>query len=164
MTTKKPLKILFLHGLEGTPTGSKPTHLSEAGHLVVAPVLGKEDFDESLKIAERYAKECEPDVIIGSSRGGAIASAMDRNGAKVILIAPAWKKFECSPCLDEDTTILHSTRDDVVPVEDSVELAYKFGSTLIFCGENHRMKDFEAFAFLDGAVETLSEKIADVSK
>ena len=73
MTTANPLKILFLHGLEGTPNGSKPTHLSEAGHLVVAPVLGKDDFNESLKIAESCAKEHNPDIIVGSSRGGAVA-------------------------------------------------------------------------------------------
>ena len=161
MNTEKPLKILFLHGLEGTPMGSKPTHLSKAGHLVIAPALGKDDFNESLKIAERYAKGCEPDIIVGSSRGGALAAAMDRNGAKVILIAPAWKKFDSSTCLDEDAIILHSTRDDIVDVKDSEELAYKYGCTLIYCGENHRMRDEEAFAFLDGAVETLSEIIAD---
>ena len=164
MTATKPLKILFLHGLEGTPTGSKPTHLSEEGHLVVAPVLGKDDFTVSLKIAEKYAKECEPDLIVGSSRGGALAAAMDRNGAKAILIAPAWKKFGSNTCLDKDTIILHSVHDDIVPVEDSRELAKKFGCTLIECGDNHRMRDVEAFAFLDGATETISEALADVNK
>jgi hypothetical protein len=45
------MKVLFCHGLEGSPTGRKATALRDVGHDVVAPQLPKEDFEAAVRPA-----------------------------------------------------------------------------------------------------------------
>ena len=144
------MNILFLHGLESLPGGSKVTYLEGLGHNVLNPLLPKGDFDESVTIAQEYIDSENPDVIIGSSRGGAIAMSIDPRGARIILIAPAWKSFDVAPNLASNTTILHCTTDNIVYYEDSEELG---SNNLIPCGEDHRMADDDALEALRIAVE-----------
>ena len=87
----------------------------------------------------------EPDFVVGSSRGGAIAAAIPTAEVPKILIAPAWKKFTVTdPIVDTTTTILHCEDDDLVSFADSVDLKRGYGCELIECGLNHRMSDKEA--------------------
>ena len=144
------MNILFLHGLESLPGGSKVTYLEGLGHNVLNPLLPKNDFDESVMIAQEYIDNESPDVIVGSSRGGAIAMAVNPQGARIILIAPAWKRFDVTPNLASNTTILHCTADNIVYYEDSEELG---SENLIPCGEDHRMADTDALEALKNAVE-----------
>jgi hypothetical protein len=44
------MKLLFLHGLQSTPNGLKPTQ--DHGHEVLNPHLPDDDFDAALKIAQ----------------------------------------------------------------------------------------------------------------
>ena len=74
------MKVLFLHGLESKPGGAKVKHLLALGHTVFNPALPKNDFDESVRIAQADVDKHQPDVIVGSSRGGAVAMAVDRAG------------------------------------------------------------------------------------
>ena len=71
------MKILFLHGWTSVSGGRKPTFLKEHGHDVIKPALPDDDFDESVRIAEAEYKQHQPDVIVGSSRGGAVAVNME---------------------------------------------------------------------------------------
>jgi hypothetical protein len=43
------MKILFLHGLNSTPGGIKPTYLKGHGHTVFNRKLPDDDFDEAVK-------------------------------------------------------------------------------------------------------------------
>ena len=87
----------------------------------------------------------QPDIVIGSSRGGAIASYIDTADISKILVAPAWSKFGVtSPLVNETTTILHSKQDNLVQLEDSFALVEHYGCKLIECGIGHRMSDEEA--------------------
>jgi len=79
-------KILFLHGLESKPGGTKPTFLERNGYEVIQPLLDKNDFQGSVNTAKRYYDETKPDVIVGSSRGGAIAMAKDFDRSSVAKI------------------------------------------------------------------------------
>tara|TARA_B100000212_G_C27341389_1_gene519377 strand:+ start:934 stop:1428 length:495 start_codon:yes stop_codon:yes gene_type:complete len=153
------MKVLFLHGMEGTPEGTKPAFLKKAGFRVIAPALPKNDFELSLARAKDTFENFKPDIVVGSSRGGALASALDTGDIPKILIAPAWKKFGVkNPLVNKETVILHCADDDLVPYEDSIELAKPkdgeyFGPTLTECGENHRMSDDEALQRLLWAIE-----------
>ena len=89
----RSLKVLFLHGLESKPGGTKAKVLESAGHEVINPRLPRESFRESTRIAQAVIDSEKPDVIVGSSRGGAVAMAVDQKDSKVVLIAPAWKIF-----------------------------------------------------------------------
>ena len=116
------LKILFLHGLESKPGGTKPTALSLEGHTVLNPSLPKDSFDESVAIAQKLVDSEVPDVIVGSSRGGAVAMAVNAGGARKVLVAPAWKKYGVEGKVDSGTIILHSESDDVVSFADTQEV------------------------------------------
>ena len=143
------MKILFLHGLESLPGGSKVEYLRSLGHTVLNPLLPKADFDESVRIAQEEVDLEGPDLIIGSSRGGAVAMAIDPGRARLILIAPAWKHFEVPPSAPAGTDVLHCTNDTTVLYQDSQKLQ---GANLVPCGDDHRMADEDALAALGRAV------------
>lgn len=147
------MKILFLHGLESKPGGTKALALKEAGYEVLNPALPKEPFDIACKIAQDVIYTEKPGVIVGSSRGGAVAMNVDSLGAKRVLIAPAWKKFGISSVVPKSTVILHSPQDDIVDYEDSVSLAKECGANLITIGTDHRMSSSEV---LNKIVEVVS--------
>lgn len=143
------MKILFLHGLESKPGGSKAQYLEGLGHTVFNPLLPRNSFEESIEIAQEYIDNESPEVIVGSSRGGAVAMSVDPRGARLVLIAPAWKRFDVNPSVPSNTTILHCTSDDLVYYEDSEDLGIE---NLIPCGESHRMSDVDALEELGKAV------------
>jgi len=67
------MKILFLHGWQSVPGSVKPTFLVQHGHEVINPKLPDEDFEGALRIAQAEYDRHRPDVVVGSSRGGAVA-------------------------------------------------------------------------------------------
>ena len=46
------LKVLFLHGLESKPGGTKATFLKKNGYDVLNPALPRNDFNISVKVAQ----------------------------------------------------------------------------------------------------------------
>ena len=145
------MKILFLHGLESKPGGSKVKYLEGLGHEVLNPALPSDNFEASVQIAQVACDEGAPDVIVGSSRGGAIAMVMNRRDIKTILIAPAYKHYDIVPThatVSGEEILLHSVCDDIVPLEDSVKLVSEHGCRLHVCGSCHRMSDKDALKAL----------------
>lgn len=140
---KDLMKILFLHGWQSVPGGVKPTFLVRHGHKVINPKLPDEDFEEAVKIAQAEFDKHQPDVIVGSRRGGAVALNIGSGGAKLVLLCPAWKNWGTVKTVRASTVILHSRADDVVPFGDSEELARTNGATLIEVGNDHRLADPE---------------------
>ena len=67
------MKILFLHGWHSVVGGVKPTYLKDAGHQVINPALDNDDFELAVRAGQAEYDEHHPDVIVGSSRGGAVA-------------------------------------------------------------------------------------------
>ena len=67
------MKILFLHGWQSVPGGLKPTYLAQHGHEIINPALDDEDFDMAVRTAQAEYDRHHPDVVVGSSRGGAVA-------------------------------------------------------------------------------------------
>ena len=65
--------ILFLHGWQSIPGGVKPTYLADHGHEVINPRLPDDDFAQAVRIAQNEFDKHQPDVVVGSSRGGAVA-------------------------------------------------------------------------------------------
>jgi alpha-beta hydrolase superfamily lysophospholipase len=150
------MKILFLHGWTSTPGGKKPTYLASHGHEVLNPALPDDDFDESIRIAQAEYDQNQPDVIVGSSRGGAVAMNIDSGDTPLVLLCPAWKKWGSATTVKKNTTILHSRADDVVPFEDTEELIANSGlpaEALIEIGNDHRLADPEPLALMLEACE-----------
>jgi hypothetical protein len=140
------VKILFLHGWNSAPGGVKPTCLATHGHEVLNPKLPDDDFGEAVRTAQAEFDRHRPQVVVGSSRGGAVAMNIDRGGAKLVLLCPAWRKWGTATSVNPGTVILHSRADDVIPFADSEELAKTSGATLIEVGTDHRLADPEPLA------------------
>jgi hypothetical protein len=138
------MKILFLHGWQSVPGGVKPTFLKDSGHDVLNPKLPDEDFEGALRIAQAEFDTHRPDVVAGSSRGGAVAMNMSVGDVRLVLLCPAWKKFGNRRTVKAGTIILHSRLDDVVPFGDSEELIRNSSlprHSLIEVGSDHRLAD-----------------------
>ena len=89
--------MLFAHGFEGSPTGSKPSYLMEAlGWDVTAPKMSELGWSiaSQTEVLIRLLDKGDFDLVIGSSMGGlaaANASSMrPQTETRLLLIAPAF--------------------------------------------------------------------------
>src|SRR5947208_3606872 len=147
------MKILFLHGWQSVPGGVKPSYFAQHGHEVINPKLPDEDFEEAVRIAQAEFDKHQPQVVVGSSRGGAVAMNINSGDARFVLLCPAWKKYGTARTVKPDTVILHSRADDVVPFADSEKLAAMSRATLVEVGSDHRLADPEPLRRMLGACE-----------
>jgi len=150
------MTILFLHGWQSVPGGVKPVYLKDHGHTVINPKLPDEDFDEAVRRAQAEFDKHQPHVVVGSSRGGAVAMNIESGDARLVLLCPAWKKWGTVRTIKADSYILHSRADDVVPFADSEELVRNSGLpkfTLIEVGDDHRLADPKPLAAMLRACE-----------
>jgi alpha-beta hydrolase superfamily lysophospholipase len=149
--------VLFLHGWHSKPGGVKPTYLADHGHVIINPALPDDDFDGAVRIAQELFDRHRPEVVVGSSRGGAVAMNIDSNGARLVLLCPAWKRWGSSTTVKPGTVILHSEADDVIPIGESRELLARSGlpaSALVIVGSDHRLADPDPLAAMLSAVGT----------
>ncbi len=89
--------MLFAHGFEGSPTGSKPTYMMEAlGWDVTAPKMSELGWSiaSQTEVLIRHLDKGDFDLVVGSSMGGlaaANASSMRPQAeTRLLLIAPAF--------------------------------------------------------------------------
>jgi alpha-beta hydrolase superfamily lysophospholipase len=142
------MKILFLHGWHSVPGGVKPSYLIVHGHGVVNPAFADDDFDEAVRTAQAECDKHQPDVIVGSSRGGAVAMNLVSGLTPLVLLCSAWKRWGMAKTVKTGTTVVHSEADEVIPIADSRELVRTSGlpeSALIVVGSDHRLAEPEPF-------------------
>ena len=153
------MKILFLHGWHSVPGGVKPTYLKGHGHEVINPALDDDDFEAAVCMAQREFDKHHPDVVIGSSRVGAVAMNINSRDTPLVLLCPAWKNWGTVKTLKPNFLILHSRNDDVIPFADSEELVASSGlppETLIEVGSDHRLADDESLSVMLWACNLLA--------
>lgn len=162
------MKVLFFHGWTSVPGGRKPTFLKHAGHEVINSALDDDDFDSALddddfeaavRTAQAEFDQHQPDVIVGSSRGGAVALNINSKDTPLVLLCPAWKNWGTCKILKPNSVILHSRQDDVIPFADSEELVTNNGlspETLIEIGNDHRLADNESLSVMLWACNLLA--------
>ncbi len=150
------MKLLYLHGWNSSLGGVKPTSLRSRGHEVIEPALDHDDFKRALATAQAAFDEHRPNVVVGSSRGGAVAMNLRNDSVRLVLLCPAWKKWGSAKTVKPGTTILHSRGDDVIPFEESLELVRASGlpdGALVEVGTDHRLAEPEPLAALVRAVK-----------
>ncbi|MFN9718725.1 MAG: CPXCG motif-containing cysteine-rich protein [Planctomycetota bacterium] len=138
------MRILFLHGWRSIVGGVKPTFLISSGHHVLNPSLDDDDFESAVATAQRIFDQQKPDVIVGSSRGGAVAMNLMSNDVPMVLLCPAWKRWGNADSIKSQSYVLHSRNDEVIPFEHSEELiaASRLSSDrLLEVGYDHRLAD-----------------------
>jgi len=158
VTWDRPLRVQFVHGLESGPGSAKALYLDRRFDTV-ARAMDTSDFEASVGVQAEEIGAQEPDVLVGSSFGGAVALALLQRGlytGPTLLLCPAYRNFGVEGRIPEGLRVLvvHGTRDTVVPIEDSRALA-RTGSSgsvaLVEVDDEHRLAsllDSEELALL----------------
>ncbi|MFM8172334.1 MAG: CPXCG motif-containing cysteine-rich protein [Pirellulaceae bacterium] len=160
MRQVKSMRVLYLHGWHSVPGGIKPQSLESRGLEVIQPALDDDDWDLALRQATDAWKQSQPDLLVGSSRGGSIALHLPAPNLPRVLLCPGWRRFGGFAVLPERSLILHSQKDDVVPFDDSVELLQRSGRAreqLLEVGSDHRLGDPQSLDTLHWACRVLLE-------
>lgn len=161
------MKILFLTGWQAASGGIKPTFLREHGHEVIEPDLDDDNFSVAVQTAQQAYNEGPPDVVLGLSRGGAVAMNIDIGKTPLVLMCPGWKRWGKAKTVGKNTMILHSRADDLVPFTFSEELITNSGlspKALIETGNDHFLSDPEPLQAMLEACERIgstSESLLD---
>jgi hypothetical protein len=177
------VKVLFLHGLEGSPEGVKATHLRQHWNASV-PVLRthdlralrenhpgsqwgdipKEEIADAL--AQAYADACaavaylEPDIIVGSSMGGALLAKLvdeSKYTGPVVFLAPAINELvkDIAAAKKKDAVWVLGELDDVISNSNCVQRCLlSGGSLLVSIGDDHRLAKTVKTGLIDCAIIT----------
>ncbi len=141
------MQVVFLHGLETGPYGTKYHALRGVVPDLLAPDCeGIFDIDERLAVIERELAGKNELLLVGSSFGGLAAVLFaSRHPERVIgcvLCAPAVEHLDIGTLrhLPVETVILHGRQDDVVPLAASEALAARFATArLLVVEDGHRL-------------------------
>lgn len=142
--------IVFAHGLEGKPNGTKVRAMKEAELDVEAPDFRNEVLATRVKKLAKIAAERGPDLILaGSSYGGLAAAIVAEHHAikGLLLLAPALLRDEAPHKVGTlkappgvPTVIVHGTKDSICDI--SASRAYRDrspGCTLVEVDDEHRL-------------------------
>lgn len=144
--------VVFSHGLESGPWGSKITRMTEevkalGGDVESIDYQGMRSPDARVeKLVDRLSALTDERVIlVGSSMGGhvATAAAAARPVTGLFVLAPAFHMpgFEAltpaAPACPME--IVHGWHDDVVPVDNSIRFAREASVPLHIVDSDHRL-------------------------
>lgn len=156
-------RVQFIHGLEGSPQGAKARLFGQ--HFTTStPAMNTKDFPSCIAVQEAEIAAFQPDVLIGSSFGGAVAVELLHRGSwtgPTLLLAQAAFRIGTRTSLPEGSVvwIVHGTNDEVVDIDDSRQLA-RTGTQklvrLIEVDDDHSLHDMVA----DGRLLELVRAIA----
>ena len=121
------IRVQFIHGLEGSPLGAK-ARLLAAHFEALTPAMDTGDFEGCVALHRQTLATFAPDVLVGSSFGGAVAVALLQRGlwtGPTLLLAPAVLRLGLPPRLPERVHVwlVHGVDDQVIDLEDSRRLA-----------------------------------------
>ncbi len=120
-------RVQFIHGLEGSPQGRK-ARLFAAHFQSLTPDMDTGDFELCVRVQAEALASFRPDVLVGSSFGGAVAVALLQRGlwrGPTLLLAQAALARGLPARLPEGAPvwIVHGTRDTLVDPGGSRALA-----------------------------------------
>ncbi len=157
-------RVLFIHGLESSPKGTKARVLAE--HFPSeTPRMDTSDFEGCVQAQAAAIRRFRPDVVVGSSFGGAVAVALLQRGlwrGPSLLLAQAAALQGLRPELPTGVRVwlVHGARDDVVPPTASRVLSRTGSSSLVRLFEiddDHRLSAAVADGRLVRWVRELAE-------
>lgn len=144
--------VVFAHGKESGPWGTKITHLAELaqrrGYAVQSPDYSFTQ-DPRARVAQLISlapKAGKTLVLVGSSMGGYVSAmaAAQLKPQALLLMAPAlyFPGWDEEPTgLPALTTVVHGWRDDIVPVERGLRLAQQHRAALHLLDSGHTLND-----------------------
>jgi len=143
--------IVFSHGLESGPWGSKIRAMSEMAKARGCAIdsIDYQGIADPTERVDKLIKSCESisgDIIlVGSSMGGHVAAAAASQVAAVglFVLAPAFYMpgYEALTPIPPQIPIeiVHGWGDDVVPPENSIRFAGECAATLHMLDGDHRL-------------------------
>jgi hypothetical protein len=138
------IKVHFVHGLESSPSSRKARVLAE--HFdALTPAMDTADFEGCIDVHRDIITERPPDVVVGSSFGGAVALALLQRGfwsGPTLLLAQAGLRYGLEPRVPSDSIVwlVHAVEDDVVAIADSRVIAEQNPQvTLIEVADDHAL-------------------------
>lgn len=164
------LRVLFLHGLESGPSGTKAKLLAERFEAHT-PAMDTRAFDACVAQQATEVRRFRPDVVVGSSFGGAVALALLQRGhwrGPTLLLAPAVSSQGLAPELPQGPPvwIVHGKRDEVVPIDGSRALARSGDPSrvrLLEVDDDHALRAFARSGELVARVQELGDLGATTS-
>lgn len=145
--------VYFSHGQESGPWGTKIRAMAETVKKLgcrAESVDYQGIADPTERVAHLLAEldgVTEPLILVGSSMGGHVATAAAASVGAIglFVLAPAY----FMPGYEELTpappgmpvTIVHGWRDDVVPIENSIQFAQQCNATLHLLDGDHRLTE-----------------------
>lgn len=144
-------RVIFAHGKESGPWGSKISHLADIarhhGYAVDSPdYQGMDDPRDRVAQLLATAAAGAPLVLVGSSMGGYVSAMACRQlrPRALMLMAPALYldgyPGEPADC-PLDTLVFHGWDDDIVPVESSLRFAQSRRAALHLLADGHRLAE-----------------------
>ena len=120
-------RVQFVHGLEGSPQGAK-ARLFAANFEACTPAMDTTDFDACVSVHAEALRDFAPDLLVGSSFGGAVAVELLRTGAwrgPTLLLAQAALRRDPAARLPAGVPVwlVHGRDDTLIDVADSRALA-----------------------------------------
>ena len=128
-------RVMYLHGMEGSPKGTKGGWVQGHFACTCAPDLDAHGhkphvFEEAVETARKAVEGFGPQLVIGSSFGGAVTlELMHRGvwsggGTSFILLAPAGVFYGENATIPPGhrAIIIHAPSDKVVPYAHSLAL------------------------------------------
>lgn len=121
------LRVQFIHGLESSPQSPKAQALA-ARFDAHTPAMDTSDFEGCVAQQAEVLTSFRPDVLVGSSFGGAVALALLQRGVwrgPTLLLAQAGIRYGLPARLPDNVPIwiVHGLDDDIIDIEDSRTLA-----------------------------------------
>jgi hypothetical protein len=159
------LRVQFVHGLESSPQGNKARILARA-FVAHTPAMNTRDFEACVATQARSVADFQPQVLVGSSFGGAVVVELLARGVykgPVLLLAQAALHYRPDARLPEQiyVTLVHARADGVVPFAGS-ELLSRTGTPglvqLVSCEDDHALSAFCKRGGLEEAVDALFER------
>lgn len=142
--------VVFSHGKESGPWGSKITTLSnvakDMGFAVESIDYRDLDCPEDRleRLKETITQKSSDVILVGSSMGGyvSLAAASEVSARGVFLMAPALYmpkyKVQNYP-YDGYVSVVHGWNDDVIPIENSMKYAQQQKAQLLLLNDGHRL-------------------------
>lgn len=145
------MKVIFSHGKESGPWGSKITQLAEQAKALGFSV-DSIDYrgiispdDRVSKLQEVLKSETQPYILVGSSMGGyvSLVAAKSAQPQGLFLLAPALfmddYKQQAYTTNTKAIEVVHGWSDDIIPVEHSIKYAQQAQCTLHLIAGDHRL-------------------------
>lgn len=145
------MKVIFSHGKESGPWGSKITKLAniakelsfEVDSIDYTCIISPDD--RVIKLKTYLKNETQPYILVGSSMGGyvSLVAAQTYKPLGTFLLAPAlfmpdYDQQAYATDL-ENLEIVHGWADDIIPVEHSIKHAQQAQCSLHLIDGDHRL-------------------------